>query len=219
MGNCEECGERIEGMPFRCKYCKNNFCDIHRLPEDHHCGGINRKNVFHKLEKKETKNNYTFFKEKSQKREHEEYIETYNPHKRNKSHYSRPSMSGLSLNFLNFKIPYDIKDNFVNFLIAVAIGLFFNYIYYQTLSLKYLFIYGVSEWFAVLQQTINYGIYLDYNLFYLVINGLFYFYLYSMTIGFIISIIKNMDDSDTWKMIAWILVLAYLASRWLLPLL
>jgi len=27
-------------MPFNCKFCSQNYCDEHRLPEDHECEGL-----------------------------------------------------------------------------------------------------------------------------------------------------------------------------------
>jgi Zn-dependent protease len=34
--HCELCGTE-ESMPFRCRYCKETFCSIHRLPPNHNC--------------------------------------------------------------------------------------------------------------------------------------------------------------------------------------
>jgi Zn-dependent protease len=33
---CELCGTE-ESIPFRCRYCKETFCSIHRLPPNHNC--------------------------------------------------------------------------------------------------------------------------------------------------------------------------------------
>jgi Zn-dependent protease len=33
---CDLCGIR-ESMPFRCRYCKETFCSLHRLPPNHNC--------------------------------------------------------------------------------------------------------------------------------------------------------------------------------------
>ena len=33
---CQYCGEMSE-MPFECSYCKDYFCHVHRLPEEHRC--------------------------------------------------------------------------------------------------------------------------------------------------------------------------------------
>ena len=37
MTYCEFCGEEIGYLPFKCKYCGGNFCQLHRLPENHEC--------------------------------------------------------------------------------------------------------------------------------------------------------------------------------------
>ncbi len=36
MPKCEECGKEL-ALPFRCSYCGGNYCDEHRLPENHEC--------------------------------------------------------------------------------------------------------------------------------------------------------------------------------------
>ena len=37
MTFCEHCGEKIDLLPFKCKYCGGAFCKEHRLPENHQC--------------------------------------------------------------------------------------------------------------------------------------------------------------------------------------
>ncbi|MBD3212535.1 MAG: hypothetical protein GF311_08000 [Candidatus Lokiarchaeota archaeon] len=37
MPFCEFCGKEIGYLPFRCKYCGNQYCKDHRLPENHEC--------------------------------------------------------------------------------------------------------------------------------------------------------------------------------------
>ena len=37
MTFCEHCGEKINFLPFKCKYCGGAFCKEHRLPENHQC--------------------------------------------------------------------------------------------------------------------------------------------------------------------------------------
>lgn len=34
---CHFCGQKKEGLPFRCNYCGEFFCGEHRLPENHAC--------------------------------------------------------------------------------------------------------------------------------------------------------------------------------------
>jgi hypothetical protein len=37
MTFCEHCGEKIDFLPFKCKYCGGSYCNEHRLPEYHEC--------------------------------------------------------------------------------------------------------------------------------------------------------------------------------------
>lgn len=37
---CNKCGKHFQSLPFNCKYCSINFCEHHRLPEDHSCIGL-----------------------------------------------------------------------------------------------------------------------------------------------------------------------------------
>ncbi|MFX0025353.1 MAG: AN1-type zinc finger domain-containing protein [Candidatus Hermodarchaeota archaeon] len=37
MTYCENCGDKIGYLPFKCKYCGGTFCKKHRLPENHQC--------------------------------------------------------------------------------------------------------------------------------------------------------------------------------------
>lgn len=37
MTFCEHCGENINFLPFKCKYCGGSYCKEHRLPENHQC--------------------------------------------------------------------------------------------------------------------------------------------------------------------------------------
>jgi predicted nucleic acid binding AN1-type Zn finger protein len=39
MGICSYCSA-IETMPFKCKFCGEEFCGNHRLPENHECIGL-----------------------------------------------------------------------------------------------------------------------------------------------------------------------------------
>jgi|Deesub1362A_J573_1020465.scaffolds.fasta_scaffold00005_123 hypothetical protein len=41
MGTCSYCGVK-ETMPFKCKFCGEQFCGEHRLPENHECYGLQR---------------------------------------------------------------------------------------------------------------------------------------------------------------------------------
>jgi len=39
VATCSECGSQ-ESMPFTCKFCGEQFCSSHRLPENHDCQGL-----------------------------------------------------------------------------------------------------------------------------------------------------------------------------------
>ena len=40
MTNCNHCEKPIEGLPFKCGFCGNEYCAKHRLPENHECIGL-----------------------------------------------------------------------------------------------------------------------------------------------------------------------------------
>lgn len=42
-GKCGICNESVM-MPYRCSYCDRTFCSKHRLPENHECDGLKKKN-------------------------------------------------------------------------------------------------------------------------------------------------------------------------------
>lgn len=41
MVDCDYCGKKIQGFPFKCRYCGGTFCQDHHLPEEHDCARIN----------------------------------------------------------------------------------------------------------------------------------------------------------------------------------
>ena len=102
-----------------------------------------------------------------------------------------------------FRIQYNVRPHLMQFLLIFIIGLVLNYVYYNTLSLSYLFIGGVNQWFSVLMPTLNYGFGDGYNIFYLVINGIYYIYFYNSFIFVIYTTIINLDDRNTWIMLGW----------------
>jgi len=50
---CDYCGERISGLPFKCKYCGGKFCVKHHLPENHECPGLYKAKSLYLLERDE----------------------------------------------------------------------------------------------------------------------------------------------------------------------
>ena len=51
MNICNNCGNQIDGLPFKCKYCGLNYCLECRLPEYHNCFGL-------KIHKKQLQNEF-----------------------------------------------------------------------------------------------------------------------------------------------------------------
>jgi len=45
MPKCYLCGELITSIPHRCKYCNEYYCSKHRLPENHSCLALKKKNI------------------------------------------------------------------------------------------------------------------------------------------------------------------------------
>ncbi len=37
MKRCDYCNHILENIPFHCRYCGKQFCERHRLPENHEC--------------------------------------------------------------------------------------------------------------------------------------------------------------------------------------
>jgi hypothetical protein len=34
---CDYCKKSLEGLPYKCRYCRKDYCSKHRLPENHNC--------------------------------------------------------------------------------------------------------------------------------------------------------------------------------------
>ncbi|UYP46937.1 hypothetical protein NEF87_003222 [Candidatus Lokiarchaeum ossiferum] len=49
---CQFCGKDLEIIPFKCNYCKLEYCTEHRLPEKHECFGNFKRNVVSLSEKR-----------------------------------------------------------------------------------------------------------------------------------------------------------------------
>ena len=39
---CHFCKKKLDEFPFTCKFCGNEFCSDHRLPENHKCIGLEK---------------------------------------------------------------------------------------------------------------------------------------------------------------------------------
>ncbi|RLG14585.1 MAG: hypothetical protein DRN71_02925 [Candidatus Nanohalarchaeota archaeon] len=41
-GGCAYCHKKFDEYPFTCKFCGNDYCSDHRLPENHECIGLEK---------------------------------------------------------------------------------------------------------------------------------------------------------------------------------
>ncbi len=194
MAGCDFCSKPFEGLHHRCKYCGESHCSEHILPESHECRGLTKPESF-RLEKH---NNHSKSSKYRSNSSHESHIEMYRPSKTEFNFRFRNPFR----NIFSFRLSSHIKDTLSQFSIALFIGVVLNYVYYQNFSLHYLFIGGVQEWFSILISTLNYGLGGGYDIFYLIINGLFYYYLFSTTVKLFYAIITNLNKKGTW----WFLI-------------
>jgi hypothetical protein len=206
MVKCNYCGKVINGLPWTCRRCEKTFCGEHRLPENHKCE--NTKDIkFSQPSTKNKSNRYKTYKS------HNEDYEMYNPKRKSSHNYHK---NFTSKNFLNRyiypRIQNNIKPYLTQFFYIFLIGLVLNYVYYQTFSLNYLFIGGVNEWFSVLMSTLN-GFEVSYDLFYLIINGIYYAYFYYSFILVIYYTITNLNKRDTWIMLTWFAIILFILIK------
>jgi len=87
----------------------------------------------------------------------------------------------------------EVLDHLKRFMLLVIVGILANYAYYEFLSLYYLFVGGVQDWFIHFQSFLDYGISEGnrYNLFYLVLTGAYYFYLVKAGIALITAVMYS----------------------------
>jgi len=211
MARCDYCGETINELPWTCKRCGQTFCGDHRLPENHKCKGTKNKNFFEPLTKK-SKTKIQKSKTKSYERNYEMYVPGRKKHHSYHHHRSFNSKNFFR-KYIYPRIQGDVKPYLMQFLLIFLIGLVLNYVYYQTFSLNYLFIGGINEWFKVLMPTLNYGFNAGYDLFYLIINGIYYAYFYYSFVLVIYHTITNLDKRDTLVMLGWFTVILFILIR------
>jgi len=208
MARCDYCGRRINELPFHCKFCGKEHCSNHRLPEEHKCVGIKGKSFFKPLSAKSGKRKHNKHKED------QGHYEMYVPGRRKHSSYHSFSRRNFSFKrflrkYVYFRIQDNVKPYLMQFLLIFLIGIVLNYVYYQTFSLTYLFIGGINEWFSVLMPALNYGLGDGYNLFYLIINGIYYAYFYYSFVLVIYHTITNLDKRNTWVMLGWFALIVW----------
>jgi len=141
--------------------------------------------------------------------------EMYNPKRKKHSfkigHFS---LSKFLRKYVYFRVDHQIKPLLYQFLLLFVIGIILDYVYYGNLSLYYLFIGGVRDWFNVFIPTLN-GFLAGYDIFYLIINGIFYFYFYMYFAGFAFTTLTRLHKRDTWVMLVWFAVLIYFAYKYI----
>ena len=42
MSKCSYCDKEFNSLPFKCKFCGEEFCIEHQLPENHECEGLDK---------------------------------------------------------------------------------------------------------------------------------------------------------------------------------
>jgi len=210
MTNCSYCKKNITSLPFKCHRCTRKYCSKHRLPEDHNCSGIVKKDFFKPL----IRQNHSRHRKNRKEKKYNRY-EMYNPKK--KKHpfkFEHFNLSRFLKKYVYFRVDHKVKPHLYQFLMLFVIGIILDYVYYGNFSLYYLFIGGIKDLFNVLISTLN-GVSAGYDFFYLIINGIFYFFFYMYFAGFVFTTLTRLHKRDTWVMMVWFLVLIYLAYRYI----
>ncbi len=197
---CEYCNKKFKNV-FSCDKCGQFFCYEHSKPTDHNCSY---------LENKYKKNNSY---------DKDDEIKDFDGVSVNMTKYKESYKAPLKFDtkgikyffkrYINFRIPPYISPFLNNFLYIFLIGLVLNFVYYQKISISYLFLDGLNDTLALLTNALSYNI-STYNLLALFINGIFYFFFYSRFINLLYHIIKNLDSWDVWIMLIWFGVIGYL---------
>jgi hypothetical protein len=80
------------------------------------------------------------------------------------------------------------------FLTVALVGLVANYIYYERLSIHYLFVGGVQDWFSGLQKLLDHGVGegRNYNAVYVVWNGIYYYFLFSTAVQVTVAVANHL---------------------------
>ncbi len=202
MTQCDYCKKTIKDLPWNCRRCGKSFCGKHRLPESHDCQGVKHKNFFKPLIKK-SKSKSERSKTKSYEGNYEMYLPERKKHNSSHRHHRNFNSKNFFSRYVYPRIQGKVRPPLMQFLLIFLIGIVLNYVYYQTFSLTYLFIGGINEWLSVLMPTLNYGLGGGYNLFYLIINGIYYVYFYYSFVLVIYHTITNLNKRDTWVMLGW----------------
>jgi len=115
--------------------------------------------------------------------------------------------------YVYFRIPPWVNPYFMQFLLVFIVGIVLNYVYFHSISIRYLFIDGLNTWFNTLNQTLTYGLHGAYTLIYLIINGIYYGYFYYNFVMVIFKTLKHLDKRDTWVMLGWFALIIWLMAH------
>ena len=211
---CNKCKSKIKDMPFKCKYCGKYYCSKHRLPEDHGCKKLGKTKKWKVNRTSSGSKNFKIYHKPKHTTPSVKYEPSYEMYQPSRKRHSFNLFKKFGLKDLTFRIPRRIEPYFMRFLLIFIIGVVLDFVYYQTFSLQYLFIGGVNDWFNVLIATMN-GFSQNYDIFYLVINGFYYFYFYSAFTMLIFKILKNLHKKKIWVFLGWMALIIYLILRFI----
>jgi hypothetical protein len=105
-----------------------------------------------------------------------------------------------------------VENRLQGFLLLVGIGLILNYSYYERLSLQYLFVGGVQEWFRAMQRLLDegFGAGRNYNALYVAINGAYYGFLFARGSLLLQAMLTAWRRSGTWLLACALTAVVYL---------
>ena len=118
-----------------------------------------------------------------------------------------------------------VEHRLQGFLLLAGIGLILNYSYYERLSLHYLFVGGVKEWFDALQRFLDegFGAGRNYNALYVAINGAYYGFLFARGSLLLQAMLMGWRSKGTWLLAFTLTAVVCLATmlppfpEWLWP--
>lgn len=200
---CNYCERRVKNIHL-CQNCGQYFCYEHSNQNAHNC----------KVVESETSWNKDNIVDKDDEIKDFDGISVNMTKYKNSNNtpfkFEKKGIIHFLKKYISFRIPPYINHYLNSFMYIFLIGLVLNFVYYQKISIFYLFIDGLTDLLNLLANALNNNI-TPYNLFALFINGIFYFVFYSRFIKLIYTIIKNLDSWDVWIMLIWFALIGYLS--------
>lgn len=126
MTFCENCGEQITYLPFKCKYCGGVYCKKHRLPENHQCTFEIKHGPIIPLNLRESPSKSVSSHGAS--REFKKYIKRQEKHKQRKIKYYEKTTKTSSITYLIIAI-------FIMSIVAMVYPLYLTLSSYSFLKL------------------------------------------------------------------------------------